>query len=87
MEKMQKKRNLLEIPSDSSFQTNREPVARAGPLLLRPSEQVAAGQLQVPLVSGEDPHAVFSGAEAQQVQLLQLKGGEESSTNTESTKG
>lgn len=46
---------------------------RSGPVVLRPSEQVAAGQLQVPLVPGEDSQAVFSGAEAQRVQLLQLK--------------
>lgn len=37
-----------------------------------PPEQVAAGQLQVPLVLGEDAEAVVPGAEAQRVQLLQL---------------
>lgn len=63
------------ISSDSSFCANWRslPLARAGPVVPRPSDQVATGHLQVPLVPGEDPHTVISGAEAQRVQLLQLK--------------
>lgn len=46
---------------------------RTGLFFTRPPDQVAAGQLQVPLVLGEDPEAVLPGAEAQRVQLVQLR--------------
>lgn len=61
-------------PSHSSLCADGRPLplCRAGPVVLGPSQQVATGQLQVPLVSGQDPDAVFFGAEAERVQLLQL---------------
>lgn len=41
------------------------PLAWDEPLVPRQPEQVTAGHLQVPLVPGEDLHAVLSGAAAQ----------------------
>lgn len=49
------------------------PSPRTGLVFPGPAQQVAAGQLQVPLVPGEDPEAVVPGAEAQGVELLQLQ--------------
>lgn len=58
----------LRVSSDSLSS-----VSRAGPVVPWPPDQVAAGVLQVPLVAGQDPDAVVSGAEAQRVQLLHLR--------------
>lgn len=60
------------IPSDSSLCVSWRSLPLGG-ALSRPSDQVAAGLLQVPLIPGEDPHTVLFGAEAQRVQLLQLR--------------
>ena len=50
------------------------PVGRcSAPVFPGQTEQAAAGRLQVPLVSGQDPHAVVPGAKAHGVQPLQLE--------------
>lgn len=65
-------KSARKITSDSSFCAELRPLPLAG-AFPRPSDQVAACHLQVPLVLEEDPHTVLSGAEAQPVQLLKLR--------------